>query len=272
MSAAAFIAKMGISRLGKIGDQITTALVQFDPETASQVQIDDMATHCQQLSTRISQAEPEEERTHKAVLVLEQQLGDTSRAAKMIGDQLAVAQSDTVQAGKISGLNTQLNTLMDLIEKIGGPELDGSASGTLFEARQDHAQAEGDLHEWQTVHAGAVESLSTARKRLETARHDMERAAQQEARAQERQSQASRDAGLKQGLDTQNVALSAMEQAAAAARQRARAATINADALKASIGTAAGSAEDIVKQTLAAAATAAPTSALDRLARLNKAA
>ena len=260
MSAAAFLGKMGISRLGKLGDSITTALVQFDPATASQVQIDDMTKHCQDLAARISQAEPEEERTHKIVLQLEHQLTDTSRAAKIIGDQLA--------AGSNSALNTQLNTLMDLIERIGGPEMDGSTAGTLFEAREDHARAESDLHEWQTVHAGAVESLTTARKRLETAQHDMDRAHQQEERAKEKQAQAERDAGLKQGLDTQNIALSAMEQAAAAAKQRARAATINTDAIKATTGTASGSAEDIVKQTLAGAT--APVSALDRLARLNK--
>ncbi len=265
MSTGAFLARMGIAKLGKLGDSITSAIVAFDPATASQVQIDQMAAHCQELAGRVSQAETEEERLHGNVTRLEKQLSDTATAARIIGDQITAGKGDA------NVLNKQLNTLMDTIEKIGGPETDGTTAGTLFEARQDHAQAESDMHEWQTVHAGAVESLTTARKRLETAQHDMERAQQQEQREKERQAQTERDAGLKSGLDGNNVALSAMEQAAQKAKERARAAQINTQAIKDSTGVGAGNADDIVKQTLAGANTAAPTSAMDRLARLKAA-
>jgi hypothetical protein len=157
--------------------------------------------------------------------------------------------------------------LIDQITTIGGDEGDGSVSGTLFDAIQNHVQSEGDLHEWQTVHAGAVAALTTARSRLEKAKNDMQHATDQEVRAKERQAQAERDAGLKGTGLAQNVALSAMQAAADAAKQRARAATINTESIKATTG---NSADDIVAAALAEARTEAPVSALDRLAKLRK--
>jgi hypothetical protein len=263
MSAGEFLARMGIARLGRLGDTITQAIVSFDPATASQVQIDQMGAHCQELGGRVAEAEVADEKAHKVVLGLQATLSKTKEAAKIIGDRLKALPEGNPSAEQ---LNTQLNTLMDQIEAIAGPEMDGSTAGTLFEANQDFVQAEADWHEWQTVHAGAVESWTTARKRLEQAAHDMEHAQVAEAREHEKQAQAERDAGLKTGMDTQNIALDAMTRAAEQAQARARAATITTQAIKASTGQSAGSADDIVKQTLA---TAAPkTSALDRLARL----
>jgi chromosome segregation ATPase len=260
-----FLARMGIAKAGKLGDAVITALVSFDPQTASQVQIDQMAKHCQDLAARVAKAEPEEERTHALVTQLQANLARTAQAAHVIGDRLKTTTDPT----QVTALNGQLTTLMDQIEEIGGPEMDGSTAGTLFEAAQDHTAAENDLHEWQTAHAGYVASLTTAKSRLEHAAKDMARAQQQADRAKEQQQQAEQDAGLKAGLDTNNVAFSAMEQRAAALKQVARASQINTDGLRA-VANASHSADDIVNATLAAATTA--ESPLDRLARLSKAA
>lgn len=260
MSAFDFIGKMGISKLGQLGDAITSAIVKFDPETASQVEIDNMAAHCRDLATRIATAEQTEDRDHKFMDVLSKQLGDTKRAAEVIGTKLE-ATTDMVQKAVI---DAQLTKLLDQITTIGGEEGDGSKDGTLFDAIQNHAQSETDLHEWQTVHAGAVAQLTTARSRLEQAARDMAHAHEQESRAAERNSQAERDAGLKKGLGTGNIALNAMQQAAEDAKKRARAMTINTDSIKATTG---NSADDIVAAALAEATP--QLSALDRLRKLN---
>lgn len=265
MSALDFIAKMGISKLGQLGDAITTAIVQFDPETASQVEIDNMAEHCRELATRISKAETTEERDHKTMDDLRTSLANTVKAAGLIGAQLEAAQAAGDKV-KSATLDASLNKLMDQITTIGGEEADGSVSGTLFDAIQNHAQSEADLHEWQSVHAGAVAQLTTARSRLEQAARDMAHAGEQERRAKERQAQAERDAGLKAGMGQTNVALNAMQKAAAEAKERARAATINTDTIKQTTG---NSADDIVAAALKEAAT--PVSALDRLKKLKTA-
>lgn len=259
MSAGGFLAKMGIAKLGKLGDAITNAIVAFDPETASQVEIDNMAEHCRDLAKRIADAEAVEARDHKTMDDLSKSLTQSMKAAEIVGNQLAAAQAsgETVKAAT---LEASLTKVMDQITTIGGEEGDGSKSGTLFDAVQNHAQSEADLHEWQQVHAGAVAQLTTARSRLEQAARDMAHANEQERRAKERQAQAERDAGLKSGNGTTNVALNAMQQAAEDAKKRARAATINTETIKSTVGT---SADDIVA---AALKEATPTvSALDRL-------
>ncbi len=259
MSIFGFMAQMGIAKAGKLGENITSAIVSFDPITASEAEIAQMDAHCRELAARVSQAEGEEERSHQQCTQIEKELSRTISAAKIIGEQIKT----TTDAATVASLNGKLSKLMDAIEAIGGAEGDGSKSGTLYEARIDHAAAEKDLHDWEATHAGAVKLLSTANDRLHHAVHDMERAHQDELKAKERAEQAERDAGLRHGLDSNNVALSAMEAQRAKSQERARAYQINADALKA-VGPA--STEDIVNATLTEVPQA--TNPLDRLARL----
>lgn len=265
MSAFEFLGKMGIARIGKLGDSITSALVQFDPETASQVEIDNMTQHSREIAGRIAEAEPKEEHDHQRVTELTIKLNRTKQAAQVLGGQLQAAQ-EAGNAALATTVTASLTALLGQIEELGGEEGDGSKAGTLFDAIQDHVQSEADLHEWQQVHAGTIAALTTARSRLDKAKRDMLHASEQEQRAHERQAQIERDAGLKSGLNTGNIALSAMQQAAEESKKRARAAMLNADALKQASSTST-SADDIVAQTLAAQAPS-PVSALDRLAKL----
>jgi hypothetical protein len=262
-SAFAFISKMGLAKAGRLGDSFTQALVKFDPETASQVDIDDMTQHARDLAARVAEAESKEERDHQKVTDLTASLTRYSKAAQVLATQVQAA---TAANNKVTAdaLTAQMNTLLDQMEVIGGKEGDGSVSGTLFDANQDHIADESDLHEWQQVHAGAVASLQSVNARLERARSDMQHASEQESRAKERQAQMERDQGLKSGLNTGSVALSAMLNEAEEAKKRARAATINVNAMKASTAT---SADDIAAQ-VAASVAPTPSSALDRLARM----
>jgi hypothetical protein len=160
-------------------------------------------------------------------------------------------------------LNTKLTTVLNEIDQIGGEDGTGVSAGSLFEAKQHYLESSNDLTEWRQTHQHAVEQMTGARERLRTARADMERAAAEQQRAEERRRQAERDAGLKQGLDTTNLAMSAMEKAASDARTAAHAAAIQADALR---QTTSASTEDIVAEALAGQKP--KVSALDRLAKL----
>jgi hypothetical protein len=258
MSAFDFIAKMGLSNLGQIGNSITKFAVSFDPETASQVEIDNMTAHCRELAKRIADAESVEELDRKTMDDLRNSLTQSMKAAEIVEQQIYAAEA-VGDTNKVAMLNVTLSTFMDKITLVGGEEGDGSVSGTLFDAIQNHTQSENDLHEWRQTHTNDVAKLTTARSRLEKAARELAHADEQEKRAKERQAQAERDAGLKKGLG-ENIALSAMQQAAEEAKKRTRAATINTETIKATTG---GNTDDIVAAVLKEASP--PVSALDRL-------
>lgn len=262
MSTTSFLTQLGIAKMGKIGDAIVSALVQFDPETASAAQIAEMDANCNHIAARVAKAEAQVESDKATIEQLETALSRNTQAAKILGERLQAAQTS---GDDVTSLNNKLSTLLDKIEQIAGEDGTGQSAGTLFDAKQHLAESTVDLSEWRETHQRGVAQLTTARERLSKAHSAMEHAVEEKQRAEERRRQAERDAGLKSGLDTGNIALSAMEQAAQDAKRAARAATIQTDALRQS---GSNSAEDIAAETLADQKPKA--SALDRLAKLNK--
>ena len=261
MSKTSFLAQLGIAQMGKIGDTIMTSLVKFDPETASAAQIMEMDINCNQLAARVAQAEAQAEKDQRDVQQLQTTLDRNKQAAGILGERLQAAP----QGAGADSLSAKLTTVLNEVEQIGGEDGTGASAGTLFEAKQHCTESANDLAEWRQTHQHAVEQMTGARERLRKAHTDMERATAEQQRAEERRRQAERDAGLKQGLDSTNLAMSAMEKAASDARTAAHAATIQTDALRQSSNT---SAADIVAEALAAQAP--KVSALDRLAKLRQ--
>lgn len=258
MSTTSFLAHMGIAKMGKIGDAIVTSLVKFDPETASAAQIAEMDVNCNQLAARVAQAETQVETDQRVIEQLTTALARSTKAATILGERMQAAQDSSV----VEAFNSKLTSVLNEIEQIGGEDGSGTSSGSLFDAKQHLTESTSDLAEWRDTHHGAVAQLTTARDRLRKAHSEMEHAAQEQQRAEERRRQAERDAGLRDGLDSANVALSAMEQAALNAKKAARAAALQTEALRQSSGKTA---DDIVNEALA---TEKPMSALDRLAKL----
>lgn len=261
-----FIANMAVAKVGGIGQSVATALAKFDPDTASQVDIDNMDREFKKLGALVAKAEQDEIRTHKVTTDLETTLSQTIKASSILSGQIDAADA-AGNAGLSATLNSQLNTLVTNIEEIGGNPADGTVSGTLFDARQEHALAESDFHELQQLHAGSASALTTARSRLDKARADMARAGRAEVAAHEREARAEQVAGIKTGLSGSGIALQVMEKQAADSKERSRAAILNAEALNKTSETSA-SAADIVSRTLSSAAAIPQESARDRLARL----
>lgn len=259
MSKTSFLAQFGIAQMGKIGDSIMTSLVKFDPETASAAQVAEMDINCNQLAARVAQAETQVEADQRTIDQLQMTLDRNKQAATILGDHLQAAQGTAADS-----LNTKLTTVLNEVEQIGGEDGSGMTAGSLFEAKQHLAESSSDLVEWRATHQHAVDQMTGAKDRLRKAHADMERATAEQQRAEERRRQAERDAGLKHGLDTTNLAMSAMEKAASDARTAAHAAAIQTDALRQTSGK---SAEDIVAEALADQKP--KVSALDRLARLS---
>lgn len=260
MSKTSFLAQMGITKMGQIGDAITSAIIQFDPETASAAQIAEYRHHCDDIAHRVAQAETEVNTANSKVNDLQPKLGRDREAAKALRASIGAA---TDQA-RITTLTSQATTIITQMKEIGGDDMTGESAGTLFDARTDLTQAQSDLAEWTSVHQQTVAQLTTAESAMKHAKEDMERAQREADRARERQRQAEQDAHLRSGLGQgTGVAVDAMTAQAAKMRENARAATLQADALHAAKG---GDADAIVAATLAAAKPA--SSVLDDLNKL----
>jgi len=224
-----------------------------------------MDDHANELASRVAQAETQVETDQRLITQKQETLDRNQQAAAILGTRLQEA-SDKNETILVESLTSKLMPVLNEIERLGGEDGSGETAGDLFEAKANLQQSLVDLAEWQETHHEAVEQLASARERLRKAHAAMEHSTEAQKRAEARRQQMERDAGLRQGLDTTNLALAAMEQAAIDAKQAARAATIQSDALR---HTGSGTADDIVAETLAGLKPK-PASALDRLAKLKR--
>lgn len=246
MSTASFLAQMGIAKMGHIGDAITSAIVNFDPATASQAQIAEFRQHSNEIAARVAKAETEASNAANSVAALKAKLERDRTAAKALKAQLQGLSEEQAAA---SPTMTGLRTIIAQMKEIGGDNMDGSG-GTLGDAISDSEHAKADLIEWRGVHDQAVAQLTQAQAQLKHATDDMARAERERTKAAERQHAAEADAHLRAGVGN-GIALDAMTQRANKLREDARAATIQADALRSAKG---GDADAIVAAALASAA------------------
>lgn len=260
MSNTSFLARMGIAKMGHIGDSITSALINFDPETASKAQIDEYAAKTNEIEHRVAKAEEAVNAANVSVSALQVKLERDRTAAKALRQSMSATTDQAIS----TKLTIQATAIIAQMKQIGGDEMTGEKSGDLFTARADLAQAQSDLTEWQNVHQQAVQTLTSAQSALKHARDDIDRAQHDKERAELRSQQADADAQLKSGLSsTGGIAIAAMQQNAAKMREDARAAQLHSDALKSASG---GDADAIVAETLAGAKPA--SSVLDDLDKL----
>lgn len=253
-----FLSDYSIAKITGIGDAIVNLVATKDPDVAEQVDIDAARNHCHDLAAKVASCMTKFEKDGSTVSELTKKLSAIMEAAGILAARMETNPTD-------SSLNTKLNKLMDDSHVIGGDEGDGSVSGSLFVAKQNLKQSEADLQEWTQIHNNAVAELSTMEETLAQAKRDMENAQEQERRAREREEEAERDAGLRNGMSGTNVALNAMKQKAEEAKQRANAAKINTDSLKAVSG---NSTDDIIDEVLSKPVT--QMSALERFKQMKK--
>jgi chromosome segregation ATPase len=225
------------------------ALVAFDPEGATQAQIDLMEKSLDELGVKLSAVQRQYDDAQ----------GHLDSATKLNATRLTAA--ETLQ-GQIAAGDTSkqqsLDTLLSIIEQA-QPELDA--------LKKDAADVKNYLAELQTAYSTAAEKLKAARRQLDQAHRDMERANLAADRAKDRAETAAIAAGVRSGGDTLNVAMEAMQRKTRAATDAAAAANLKATTL---------APQDHEKEdpniaaalAAAAGAPAAPQSTADRLAAL----
>ena len=233
-----------------IQNGLSQVVVYFDPDTASQAQIQTIADAVSSLNGRLAQLQVNVEQAQKKVDADNSAIHQRMDAAGILSGQ---------------GKDDKAASLLDEIEKTLKPALDGD-SRDLADIQSSIAQIESRKGELEA-------KLHSAKSRIDNARRDMERAKIDQARAQDTEDQAKRDAGIIKTVSGLDVASDAMEKAAQAARVKAEQARMNAKSFAGAAPVSKSLDSDIQAALAQASGTAsAPTqSVADRLAAMKAA-
>jgi chromosome segregation ATPase len=232
------------------------ALVRWDPKSATEAELRTMEQHLDELGLQVAQARAAFERERKeadAIVALSQQ---RIAAAEEL-QRRAAAENDAVRKADVE---RSLGTLVGMLEQM-APEVERE--------RRDAEDAKGFLEMLEQTYAQAGEKLKAARSQLDRAQREMGRATQQRDMAQQRADAARQAAGLASTTSGLNVALKAMQDAAARDLAAAEAANAKAKLLQ---PTRPEQEDPNIAAALAAASGArpAPANLADRLAALRQ--
>jgi chromosome segregation ATPase len=248
-----FISKFASGKLGGIGQSVVEALASWDPETASQADIDVMVDKLDQITTAAAKARSNAKNKRKEATAAQENYDKHLKAGDILQQKLDAAPGDFREQ-----INKSLEELLSTLEGL-KPEL------ARLQAEAD--QAGNDYKELEQFAKESANKLKTARDTLQRAKQDMDRAKRQEEFAEERAERAEQMAGLKQDTSATGTALNAFQKKAEEARQKADAASMKADLL----GNATKK-DDILENALkeAEGKPAEKESFADRLAALKK--
>ena len=195
------------------------ALVRWDPKGATEAELRTMEAHLDELGLQVAQARAAHEREVREAQAIKTLLNQRMAVAETLQNQAAVE----TDAGKKASLEKSLATMLDMLEQM-APDVERET--------QDVVDAESFLAMLEQTYADAGAKLKAARSALERAERDMQRAEQQREQA-ERQAEAARQAaGLSSTTSGLNVALKAMQDAAAQDLAVAESAKAKASLLK----------------------------------------
>jgi hypothetical protein len=237
----------------EIHDGIIKTVVAFDPQGATQAQIDEYSHNVDQLADIAARAETQAQADQKKADELGVSLEQHIHAAEILSAQVDATADAAAKSAKQKGLDKIMADAEQIKHQHDDAVTSAAQSRTYADERKD-------------THQAAVQKLLTARTRLEAAMRNQQRSHDEATIAAQRAADAKTAAGLTSGLDTMDTALSAMDANAARDHQKAMAANMTAGALSAH---ADGDAE--AAAALAAASGNAPATSIsiaDRLAAL----
>jgi len=194
------------------------ALVRWDPKGATEAELRVMEQHLDELGLEVAQARAVYEREKQEADAIQTLLDQRMAAAEMLQGQLATEVDPT----RRTALEQSLHTLLDMLEQM-TPDVEREAS--------EATDAQAFLAMLEQTYADAGTKLKEARRQLERAERDMRRAEQQREQAERQAEAARRAAGLSGTTSSLNVALKAMNDAAARDLAQAEAASLKAKLL-----------------------------------------
>jgi chromosome segregation ATPase len=242
---------------GQAADGVVRALVQLDPDAATQADLRTMDADLDRAGQTISKLRADLAQEQKEYDAINRQYGELMSAAELLKKQVDDPQTP---ADRKADLSKSLDGLVARLEQM-APELDRD--------KQMVTETQSLIAEAEQAYKDKAQALANAKQNLDRARHELQHASIEEQRAHERAQQAEVVAGLKRSsTSTLTVALDAMQRSADEAHQRAAASTLKAETLT-EVKTAA------VDPNVAAAlaqvhGTSSPQSVSDRLAALKR--
>ena len=216
-----FLRSFGIEKLGKVGDTITQRIVSWDPETASQAEIEEMISELDKITTEAGNARVIYDRDQAETLAAQQNYDKLLSAAEILNKRLEESQSAGDQA-KAQELTNSLNKLMESLEEL-KPEVEREA--------QETEEANAYFKELEELAQVTADKVKTAKDTLEKGRRDMQRAELERQRAQAMADKAQTTAGLKNETSNFGVALAAMNRQAEQAKAEAAGSDLKAKLL-----------------------------------------
>jgi chromosome segregation ATPase len=229
-------------------------LVRWDPKSASEAELRTMEQHLDALGLEVAHARAAYEKEKKEADAITALSRQRLAAAEQIETRVA-AETDP---GRKASLQKSLETLVAMLEQM-TPEIERE--------EKDAVDAREFLDMLEQGYTQAGNKLKQARSELDRAQRDLSRAAQQREMAQRQAEAARRAAGLTSATSSLNVALKAMQDAAAKDLANAEAASSKAKLLR---PTKPEEDDPNIAAALAAASgqQPAPTNLSDRLAAI----
>jgi hypothetical protein len=212
-----FFGSYGKQKFKDAGDMVIKALVSFDPEGATEAEINEMSEKLEDISTRAAKA--------RQIMLKEKQ--EAEHFVALHNERVTAAEilKGTMEAatdpGQKASLEKSLTTLLDTLEKM-VPEIERE--------KQEAVDAEEFFKYLEQVTIDSAEKLKKARGEYRDAVRAMERAKMQEQIAREKESATKLASGVSQG--NFSTALGAIKNITDEANARGEAARKRSDLLK----------------------------------------
>ena len=216
-----FLAAFSKKQVQGVGDSLTRAIVAWDPETATDAEIEEMIAELDKITVEAGKAKADFEREQKEADAVRQNYDRYISAADMLEGQMKTAQTsgDLVKA---SDIQSSLDKLLDDLEQL-KPELERE--------KQEAAEAKEFYDELIGLAKTSADKVKQARNTLQNARRDMQRAEIQKQRAADKAAKAEKLAGLRKDTGGMGVALASMNKQAEEAKAKAVASELKAKLL-----------------------------------------
>lgn len=216
-----FLSSFGKEQLGQVGQSLMQKIVSWDPETATQAEIEEMIKDLDKITKEVGKAKTEYDKENAEALAIQKNYDRFVAAAEILDKQLQEA-AVAGNSAKERELGSSLEKLLKELETM-QPEVEREAK-----------EAEDARVFYEELHAMATQTadkVKTARDQLTAAKRDMQKAEMQQKMAAERAKRAEHLSGLRKDTGSLGVALEAMNRQAIEARSKAEASTLKAKLL-----------------------------------------
>ncbi|MEI6559359.1 MAG: hypothetical protein WCO00_13215 [Rhodospirillaceae bacterium] len=203
----------------QLGQDIVQAIVEMDPESASQAQLDQMEKDLDKAGAVIQKLRADYDRELREYQDAKKRYDQLLAAAEVLQRKI-----DNPATADKAGVEASLAKLVGQLEQL-QPEVDAE--------QKDVDEVKALLDQAQAAYREKAEALTRAKQNLERARRDMQRAVLDQERAAEKAQRAAEVAGLRDSkkISGLTVATDAMQRRADEARAKADAAKLKADTL-----------------------------------------